>query len=110
MSTREATSWRRCCASPTAASSRVAAPGDSRTVRFDAVYLICPAHNPVGPFDFSGAYDEASDRHQTIGELMERAYEDAYRQFIEPVVGASGENLGRPPTGTSEQAAGSGQQ
>ncbi len=24
---------------------------------------------------------------------MERAYEDAYRQFIEPVVGASGEHL-----------------
>jgi hypothetical protein len=25
---------------------------------------------------------------------MERAYEDAYRQFIEPIVGASGEHLG----------------
>jgi hypothetical protein len=24
---------------------------------------------------------------------MERGYEDAYRQFIEPVVGASGEHL-----------------
>ena len=78
---------------------------DSRTARFEAVYLICPAHNPVGPFDFGGAYDEASDRHQTLGELMERAYEDAYRQFIEPVVGASGEHLG-----TSQQAAGSRQQ
>jgi hypothetical protein len=62
-------------------------------LRFDAVYLICPAHNPVGAFDFAGAYDEASDRRQEIPELMERAYEDAYRQFIEPVVGASGEHL-----------------
>ena len=26
---------------------------------------------------------------------LERAYEDAYRQFIEPVVGASGEQLAR---------------
>jgi len=26
---------------------------------------------------------------------VERAYEDAYHQFIEPVVGASGEHLGR---------------
>jgi hypothetical protein len=26
---------------------------------------------------------------------MERAYEDAYRQFIEPVVGGSGEHLAR---------------
>ena len=62
-------------------------------LRFDGVFLICPAHNPVGPFDFAGAYDQASDRRQTLSELMERGYEDAYRQFIEPVVGASGEHL-----------------
>ena len=59
------------------------------------MYLICPAHNPIGAFDFVGAYDEASDRRQDLVELMERAYEDAYRQFIEPVVGASGEHLAR---------------
>jgi hypothetical protein len=64
-------------------------------LRFDAVYLICPAHNPVGPFDLDGAYDEASDRRQELQELMERAYEDAYRQFIEPVIGASGDQLAR---------------
>jgi hypothetical protein len=64
-------------------------------LRFDSVYLICPAHNPVGAFDFGGAYDEASDRRQDVPELMDRAYEDAYRQFIEPVVGASGEHLAR---------------
>lgn len=62
-------------------------------LRFDSVYLICPTHNPVGAFDFAGAHDEASDRRQDLGELMDRAYEDAYRQFIEPVVGASGERL-----------------
>ena len=62
-------------------------------LRFDGVYLICPAHNPVGAFDFGGAYDEASDRTQDVAELLERAYEDAYRQFIDPVVGASGEHL-----------------
>ena len=64
-------------------------------VRFDAVFLICPPHNPVGPFDFAGAYDESSDRRQDLAELMERACEDAYRQFIEPIVGASGEHLAR---------------
>jgi len=63
------------------------------TSSFEAVYVISPAHNPVGPFDLDGAYDEASDRRQDIGELVERAYEDAYRQFIEPVVGASGDQL-----------------
>lgn len=62
-------------------------------LRFDGVFVVCPAHNPIGPFDVAGAYDEASDRRQTLAELMERGYEDAYRQFIEPVVGASGEHL-----------------
>ena len=62
-------------------------------LRFDSVYLIRPVHNPIGAFDFAGAHDEASDRWQDLAELMDRAYEDAYRQFIEPVVGASGEDL-----------------
>ena len=57
--------------------------------------MIRPAHNPIGPFDVAGAYDEASDRRQDLSELMERGYDDAYRQFIEPVVGASGEQLAR---------------
>lgn len=62
-------------------------------LRFDSVYVINPAHNPIGPFDVQGAYDEASDRRQDLAELMARAYEDAYHQFIDPVVGASGEQL-----------------
>ena len=68
---------------------------DTARQRFESVFLVCPAHNPVGSFDFGGAYDEASDRLQPLPELMERAYEDAYRQFIEPAVGASGEQLAR---------------
>ena len=67
-------------------------------IRFDSVHMICPTHNPIGVFDVTGAYDEASDRRQDLVELMERAYEDAYRQFIEPVVGASGEHLVRATT------------
>ena len=62
-------------------------------LRFDSAYVIAPGHNPVGPFDMAGAYDEASDRRQDLVELMASAYEDAYHQFIEPVVGASGERL-----------------
>jgi hypothetical protein len=60
------------------------------------VFLIRPAHNPIGPFDFAGGFDDRSDRRQPLGELMSRGYEDAYVQFIEPVVGASGERVGRP--------------
>jgi hypothetical protein len=72
--------------------------------RFDSVYTIQPVHNAIGPFDLAGAYDEASDRHQDLSELMERAYEDAYRQFIEPVIGASGEQLAHAVAGVREPA------
>ena len=52
-----------------------------------------------------GAYDEKSDRVQPLDELMERGYEDAYRQFIEPVLGASGERVG-PQTQYSHRLGG----
>jgi len=70
--------------------------------RFDSVYVIQPTHNAIGPFDLAGAYDEASARRQDVSELMERAYEDAYRQFIEPVIGASGEQLAHAVIGARE--------
>jgi hypothetical protein len=62
-------------------------------LHFQAAYLVSPAHNPVGPFDVGGVYDEASDRWRHVDELLQGGYEDAYRQFVEPVVGASGEHL-----------------
>jgi hypothetical protein len=65
----------------------------SAVERFDAVFLVRPTHNPIGPLDLSGVYDERSDRRLPLQELLERGYEDAYRQFVEPVVGASGEAL-----------------
>ena len=68
--------------------SAVASPGP-----FRCLFVVCPAYNPVGPLDMAGCYDERSDRFVTLGELMDRGYQDAYRQFIDPVVGASGERL-----------------
>ena len=65
----------------------------ARGALFHGVFVIRPSHNPVGPFDFAGADDERSDRRQSLPELVDRGYEDAYRQFIEPVVGASGDGL-----------------
>lgn len=61
--------------------------------RFAGLYVVRPAHNPLGPLDFGGVFDERSDRVHTVAELVDRGYEDAYRQFIEPVVGASGERI-----------------
>ena len=59
-----------------------------------SMFTIRPGHNPIGPFDFGGEYDDRSDRRQPLTELLSRGYEDAYHQFIEPVVGASGERVG----------------
>jgi Patatin-like phospholipase len=55
--------------------------------RFSGLFPIQPGHNPIGPFDLAGGYDERSDRRHSLHELMQRGYEDAYRQFIVPVVG-----------------------
>jgi len=60
---------------------------------FRSLHVVGPAYNPVGPLDVAGCYDQRSDRFVTLGELMDRGYEDAYRQFIDPVIGASGERL-----------------
>ncbi len=59
----------------------------SHRADFNGIFLIQPAHNPIGPLDFAGTYDERSDRYQSLAELMDRGYEDAYRLFIEPIVG-----------------------
>jgi hypothetical protein len=52
------------------------------------VFVVRPGHNPIGPFDFGGVYDEASDRQLTLGELIEQGRVDAYQQVVEPAVGA----------------------
>jgi hypothetical protein len=62
---------------------RAAAPS------FRCVLTICPAYNPLGPLDMVGTYDERSDRVQLLAESIDQGYADAYRQFIEPVVGAA---------------------
>jgi hypothetical protein len=61
-------------------------------VRFSGAFVIRPDYNPIGPFDFAGVDDEASDRRWTAAHLVRLGYEDAYREFIEPVV-AAGERI-----------------
>ena len=82
-----------CAAAPANSSARSRPPIsrdvlDASTGRFAGLFVIRPPHNPLGPLDFAGVYDERSDRVQSLAELLDRGYEDAYRQFIEPVVGA----------------------
>lgn len=66
--------------------------------RFQAIFQVRPMHNPLGPFDFGGSYDEHSDRRQTLAELVDRGYEDGMSQFVDAVVGASGELIDSPPS------------
>lgn len=61
--------------------------------RFAGVYVVTPDHSAIGPFDLHGAYDRTSDRHESLGELLDRGYDDAHARFIAPVLGASGEYL-----------------
>ena len=80
----------------------------SRAGLFQAVFQIRPTHNPLGPFDFAGCYDEHSDRRQTLAELVDCGYEDGFRQFVDLVVGASGEWIepGQPSGAVGEREKG----
>jgi hypothetical protein len=60
---------------------------------FRRVLTIFPDYNPLGPLDMVGTYDERSDRVQLLAESIEQGYADAYRQFIEPVVGGADPTL-----------------
>lgn len=80
------------CLSSTESSSLRDALG-ARKGLFRAVFEIRPLYNALGPFDFTGCYDERSDRVWTLAELLERGYDDGHRQFVGPVVGASGEQM-----------------
>ena len=64
---------------------------------FQTMFQVRPTHNPLGPFDFTGCYDERSDRRQTLTELIDRGYEDGFRQFVDAVLGASGEWMKKGP-------------
>ncbi len=68
-------------------------PSSDIAGRFAGLYVIRPHHNPLGPLDFAAIFDERSDRRHALGELTDRGYEDAYRQFIEPVVAVGGERI-----------------
>jgi predicted acylesterase/phospholipase RssA len=57
------------------------------------VFVVRPSHNPVGAFDVRGGFDDRSDRRHSLTELVALGYEDACRQFIEPVVAPSGDRV-----------------
>jgi hypothetical protein len=66
-------------------------PVTGRLYRSLPVYVLRPEFRALGPLELDGALDPASEVEETTEDLMERGYKDAYRLFVEPVVGSAPE-------------------
>jgi hypothetical protein len=54
-----------------------------------AIWVIRPEHRALGPMELDGTRDPATEVLQTTDDLLELGFRDAYRRFVEPVVGQS---------------------
>jgi hypothetical protein len=62
-------------------------PATGQVAREVDLWVIRPHRRTLGPTEHDGASDPATEVLQTTDDLVERGFRDAYRQFIEPVVG-----------------------
>lgn len=53
------------------------------------LWVIRPERRALGPMELDGVRDPATEVLQTTEDLVELGFRDAYRQFVEPVVGQS---------------------
>jgi hypothetical protein len=53
------------------------------------LWVIRPDRRTLGPTELDGTRDPATEVLQTTDDLLELGFRDAYRQFVEPVVGQS---------------------
>ena len=53
------------------------------------LWVIRPERRALGPLELDGVRDPATEVLQTTEDLVELGFRDAYRQFVEPVVGQS---------------------
>jgi Patatin-like phospholipase len=51
------------------------------------LWVVRPDRRALGPTDLDGTRDPATEVVQTTDDLLELGFRDAYRQFVEPVVG-----------------------
>jgi hypothetical protein len=66
-------------------------PASGRLFREFSLYVVRPSRRGLLPLEWDGALDPTSEVLETPADLMERGYKDAYRLFVEPVVGAAPE-------------------
>lgn len=66
-------------------------PETGRRQRAFALYVLRPASRAIGPLQLDGALDPATEVELGLDDLAEQGYRDAYRLFIEPVLGGAPE-------------------
>ena len=66
-------------------------PVSGRVFREIALYVIRPDRRALGPLELDGAQDPSTEVKETPIDLLEQGYRDAYRLFVEPVVGGVAE-------------------
>jgi hypothetical protein len=73
-------------------------PATGRLYTELSLYVVRPERRGLLPLELDGAQDPATEVRETAEDLTERGYRDAYRLFIEPVVGAAPEPRRTAPT------------
>jgi hypothetical protein len=63
-------------------------PATGQVLREVGLYVIRPDRRALGPLELDGAQDPSTEVRETPADLLEQGYRDAYRLFVEPVVGA----------------------
>lgn len=79
-------------------------PATGRVYRDFALYVVRPERRPFGPLELEGAQDPATEAQAGPADLIDLGYRDAYRMFVEPVVGAAPEPRKREEQAREERA------
>ena len=78
-------------------------PATGRVWRDFSLYVVRPDRRSIGALELDGGLDPATEVIETPEDLAERGFRDAYRLFVEPVVGAPApEPRRRQPVETEE--------
>jgi Patatin-like phospholipase len=79
-------------------------PATGRLFRDVAIYAVRPERRALGPLELDGARDPATEVVRTPADVLEQGYRDAYRIFVDPVLGAAPPPR-RPESGIEERQA-----
>jgi hypothetical protein len=79
-------------------------PVTGRSFRGAAIYAVRLEHRALGPLDLDGALDPTTEVVRTTSDLLEQGYRDAYRLFVDPVLGAAPAPR-RPEAGAQDRQA-----